>query len=196
MNPAATFRRPHPACGTLTTLRPQGYTTIRESQNAKPGPGITAVKPLRFLFVGQAKAPFYRQAEDHYLDAIGHSIATVRVVVKDARSGNPEDRRKAEGKAVLERLGARDFPVVLDGRGKMYDSPALAARLGVWVEDPGRAPCFIVGGAYGLSGEVLARAGEVISLGPGTLPHELARVVLLEQIYRGMAILRGAPYHH
>lgn len=154
------------------------------------------MKPLRFLFVGQAKAPFYRQAEDHYLDAIGHSIATVRVVVKDARSGNPEDRRKAEGKAVLERLGARDFPVVLDGRGKMYDSPALAARLGVWVEDPGRAPCFIVGGAYGLSGEVLARAGEVVSLGPGTLPHELARVVLMEQIYRGMAILRGAPYHH
>ncbi len=154
------------------------------------------MKPLRFLFVGQPKAPFFRQAEDHYLEAIGHSIAAVRVVVKDARSGNSDDRKRAEGKAVLERLGARDFPVVLDGRGKMYDSPALAARLGALLEDPGRTPCFIVGGAYGLSDAVLARAGEVVSLGPGTLPHELARVVLLEQIYRGMAILRGAPYHH
>jgi 23S rRNA (pseudouridine1915-N3)-methyltransferase len=154
------------------------------------------VKPIRFLFVGQAKTPFFRQAEDHYLEAAGHSIATVRQVVKDARSGNPEDRVRAEGREILARLAPRDFPVVLDGRGKMYDSKALAARLGAMVEDPGRAPCFIVGGAYGLSDEVLARAGEVLSLGPGTLPHELARVVLLEQVYRALSILRGAPYHH
>jgi 23S rRNA (pseudouridine1915-N3)-methyltransferase len=154
------------------------------------------VKPIRFLFVGQQKSPFFRQAEEHYLTAVGHSIATVRVVVKDARSGNAADRVRAEGRDILARLSPRDLPVVLDGRGKMYDSKALAARLAGWLEDPGRAPCCIVGGAYGLSDEVLDRAGETVSLGPGTLPHELARVVLLEQIYRGLSILRGTPYHH
>ncbi len=154
------------------------------------------MKPIRFLFVGQAKAPFFRQAEDHYLEALSRSIATVRVVVKDARSGDPATRNLAEGRGILERLGPKDFVVALDGRGKMYDSPALADRLRVLVEDPGRAPCFVVGGAYGLAAGVLARADETVSLGPGTLPHELARVVLLEQIYRAAAILRGAPYHH
>ncbi|QLA16936.1 23S rRNA (pseudouridine(1915)-N(3))-methyltransferase RlmH [Desulfolutivibrio sulfoxidireducens] len=154
------------------------------------------MKPIRFVFVGQAKAPFFRQAEDHYLEAVNRSIAATRVVVKDARAGRPAERNTAEGRGLLERLGPRDFVVVLDGRGKMYDSPGLAARLRVLVEDPGRAPCFVVGGAYGLADEVLARADEIVSLGPGTLPHELARVVLLEQIYRATAILRGAPYHH
>lgn len=162
----------------------------------KPRTEGNAVKPIRFLFVGQAKTPFFRQAEEHYLEAVGHSIATVRVVVKDARDGNPGERIRTEGRAVLERLSPKDFPVVLDGRGKMYDSKALAVRLGTMIEDPGRAPCFIVGGPYGLSDEVLDKAAEVLSLGPGTLPHELARVVLLEQVYRAMSILRGTPYHH
>ncbi len=154
------------------------------------------MKPIRFIFVGQAKAPFFKQAEDHYLEAVTRSIATLRVVVKDARSGDPAARIAAEGRGILERLGPKDFVVALDAGGKMYDSPALADRLRTLVEDPGRSPCFVVGGAYGLAAGVLGRADETVSLGPGTLPHELARVVLLEQIYRATTILRGAPYHH
>ncbi len=141
------------------------------------------MKPIRFVFVGQAKAPFFREAEDHYLEAVTRSIATLRVVVKDARAGGPAARIATEGRGILERLGPND-------------SPALADRRRTRVEDPGRSPCFVVGGAYGLAAGVLARADETVSLGPGTLPHELARVVLLEQIYRATTILRGAPYHH
>jgi 23S rRNA (pseudouridine1915-N3)-methyltransferase len=88
--------------------------------------------------------------------------------------------------------------VVLDERGDAWSSRELAAKLKAW-EDGARTPCFIVGGAFGLSDEVRERAranGALFSLGRITLPHELARVVLLEQLYRAASINKGLPYHH
>jgi len=87
--------------------------------------------------------------------------------------------------------GAPDF-VLLDVRGRTYDSPAFAR----WLEDRrqgGRDVCFVVGGPYGTE---LERCDERISFGPMTFPHQLARVMLLEQLYRAHKILAGEPYHH
>lgn len=81
-------------------------------------------------------------------------------------------------------------------QGSSYSSEEFAAGLEKWLEDPIRRPCFILGGAFGLSDEVRERCDRLISLGPMTLPHELARVVLLEQLYRAMTILKGTGYHH
>lgn len=154
------------------------------------------MKSLRLLVVGQAKAVFFRDAAAHYLTALRRYLPAEEVIVRDGKSADPERRKAEEGKAILGRLGPKDHLVVLDESGRSLASRQLAAKLTGWVEDPGRAPCFVIGGAFGLSPDVLARADTTLALGPGTLPHELARVVLYEQLYRAAAINAGAPYHH
>uniref|UniRef100_I2Q1P4 Ribosomal RNA large subunit methyltransferase H n=1 Tax=Desulfovibrio sp. U5L TaxID=596152 RepID=I2Q1P4_9BACT len=154
------------------------------------------MKPVRLLVVGAAKAPWFRAAAAHYLTALRRYLPAEEVVVRDGKAAEAARRKIEEGKTLLGKIGARDFLVVLDEAGTSLTSRALAGRLRTMVEDPGRAPSFVVGGAFGLSPEVLARADMTLALGPGTLPHELARVVLYEQLYRAAAINAGAPYHH
>jgi 23S rRNA (pseudouridine1915-N3)-methyltransferase len=84
--------------------------------------------------------------------------------------------------------------VLLDERGTEETSAALARRVARWLER-GQDVALVVGGSDGLSDAVRARADEVLALSRMTLPHRLARVVLLEQLYRAMTILRGEPYH-
>jgi 23S rRNA (pseudouridine1915-N3)-methyltransferase len=154
------------------------------------------MKPVRLLVVGAAKAPWFRDAAAHYLTALRRYLPAEEVVVRDGKASEAARRKTEEGKALLGKIGSRDFLVVLDEGGASLTSRALAGRLRTMVEDPGRAPAFVVGGAFGLSPEILARADMTLALGPGTLPHELARVVLYEQLYRAAAINAGAPYHH
>ncbi len=154
------------------------------------------MKPLRLYVVGAAKAPFLRDAAAHYLTALRRYLPAEEIVVRDGKASDAARRRDEEGKALLGRLSPRDCLVVLDEHGRSLASRELAAKLAGLIEDPGRVPCFVVGGAHGLSRAVLDRADLTLALGPGTLPHELARVVLYEQLYRAAAILAGSPYHH
>ena len=154
------------------------------------------MKTIRLLVVGAAKAPGFREAASHYLSALRRHVPVEEVVLRDGKASDRESRMAEEGRAILAKLGPRDLLVVLDENGRSLASRELASRLGQLLEDPGRRPCFVVGGAFGLSPEVLARADLTLALGPGTLPHELARVVLYEQLYRASSILAGAPYHH
>jgi len=155
------------------------------------------MKAVKCIFVGQLRTSYFREAASHYLTALRRYFPVEEVVVKDAgRARDVESRMRAEGESILSKTGPRDFLVVLDEHGKQMTSPELATRLGKWEEDPGAVPCFVIGGAFGLSKEVLGAARLSWSLGAGTLPHELARVVLLEQLYRAASILRGSPYHH
>ena len=84
--------------------------------------------------------------------------------------------------------------VALSRTGRQLDSRAFAMALDQWRQNP-RDLAFLVGGAYGLGDAVQERCDDAIRLSDLTLPHELARVVLLEQIYRGNSILKGEPYH-
>jgi 23S rRNA (pseudouridine1915-N3)-methyltransferase len=118
------------------------------------------------------------------------------VEVKEAR-GLPRERAiEQEGERILARLPAGCRAVSLDERGRTLTSEQLAKWLADRQRDATRDLRFVVGGAWGLSGGVKARCQESIRLSSMTLPHELARVLLLEQLYRAWTILRGAPYHH
>lgn len=152
---------------------------------------------VRLVFVGELKAPWAVEACKHYAQALARHVKCDVSVLKDARDAkDPEARRRKEDQALLAALGPRDRVIGLDERGRAHGSTGLAARMRSWLEDPGRAPCFVVGGPYGFGAQARERFDEVMSLGPYTLPHELARVVLLEQLYRAMTILAGHPYHH
>jgi len=155
------------------------------------------------LFVGKCREASLREAADLYALKLSRLARCEIALVKDAASALPAPEKcLREGRDLLARLDPRHLPnavvIALDERGDNWSSRELAAKLKAW-EDAARTPCFIVGGAFGLSDEVRERArsgGALFSLGRITLPHELARVVLLEQLYRAASINKGLPYHH
>lgn len=152
---------------------------------------------LRCIWIGKPKEPFFRDAAQHYLRRLQGFFTVEIVELKDAPGKLPPGERVlSEGRAILSRVGPRDRLIGLDERGEQASSRRLAERLSRWTEDANSRPCFVVGGAFGLSDEVRAAAHGLLSLGTLTLPHELARVVLLEQLYRAATILKGLPYHH
>jgi 23S rRNA (pseudouridine1915-N3)-methyltransferase len=123
-----------------------------------------------------------------------------RLEVHEVREagGDPSRKREAlakEAEAILRLLPASAFVCALDREGKPLSSPALAR----FIEErrqSGRDLWLVVGGPFGLDGSVLERADADLSFGPITLPHQLARVVLLEQLFRAHKILSGEPYHY
>ena len=130
------------------------------------------------LAVGKLKPPFTDDA-DHFLKLV-RPHARVEVIEV------PHDER------LPKRIPERAFVCALDERGRQFDSVAFAR----WLEErrqAGRDLCFVLGGPFGLE---LERADETLSLGKLTLPYQLARVVLLEQLFRAHKILAGEPYHH
>ena len=114
-------------------------------------------------------------------------------VVGEGR-GSPGEIKRREADALLAALPDRALTVALDLGGVAPSSAAVATRLALWLES-GRCVCFLIGGAEGLDGRVIARADHVLSLGPLTWPHLLVRVMLAEQLFRARAIALGHPYH-
>jgi len=151
------------------------------------------------LFVGKCREAALREAAALYEQKLARLARCEIHLVKDAPAAlPPQEKSRRASQELLARLDARHLPVALDETGELWSSRELAARLRAW-EAAARTPCFLVGGAYGLTDEVRERArrsGALFSLGRITLPHELARVVLLEQLYRAASINKGLPYHH
>lgn len=151
---------------------------------------------ITLVAVGRLKERFWSEAAAEYLKRLG-PYATVRVVeVADRDSGRDAARALAEeGADVLRAVAPGSHVVALEIDGAARGSEAFAAHLARLALDGRSDITFVIGGSVGLSAQVLERADERMSLGPMTLPHNLARVVLLEQLYRAFRINRGEPYH-
>lgn len=152
---------------------------------------------LTIVAVGRLKERFWREAAEEYLKRLG-PYATVRVaevVDRDPSRGGEERARAEEGADVLRAIPDGAHVIALDLTGTQSSSERFAAHLAGLGMTGSSSVAFVVGGSTGLDGPVLARANERLSLGAMTLPHNLARVVLLEQIYRAFRINRGEPYH-
>ena len=150
---------------------------------------------LRLLAIGKDRSGLYAPAVEEYAKRLARYVRFELVELPEARkhAGTPRAKEE-EGSALLARLDPREHVVALDERGKEYTSVELARRVEAW-QGQGRDVALLVGGSDGLSPEVLARAQEKLSLSRFTLAHRLARLVLVEQLYRAMTILRGEPYH-
>lgn len=124
------------------------------------------------------------------------SIEITEVAEEDMNRRSREEVLAAEGERILKRLPAEAYVVCLDReRGKEHPSEGLARRLEALGVSGRSHVALVIGGPLGLSSEVLQRADELWSFGEVTLPHALARVVLLEQLYRAVKIERGEKYH-
>jgi len=130
-----------------------------------------------------------------YAKRMPRAVRIELAALKPAQRGGPVQRvLEAEGERIFAALPAGCVKVVLDERGALFDTLALARRVERW-RDTSRHVAFIVGGADGLAQTVKNSADLVWSLSPLTLPHGLARVVLAEQLYRAVSILHNHPYH-
>jgi 23S rRNA (pseudouridine1915-N3)-methyltransferase len=114
--------------------------------------------------------------------------------VKRGKSVNVQQAMQQESKKILDKIPAGTRRVVLDERGRLLDTAALAQRLKAWLQ-AGNDVALLVGGADGLSAECKATADETWSLSPLTLPHPLVRVIVAEALYRAWSVLRNHPYH-
>lgn len=138
--------------------------------------------------VGKLKESFWKDAVAEYLKRLG---GYAKVEVRELADSNLE----RESAALLAALPERDPVVLLDVRGKETSSEGIAHLIEGYALGGASRLSFVIGGSDGVSEAVKRRANARISFGPITLPHNLARVVLMEQIYRAFKIMRGEPYH-
>jgi len=149
---------------------------------------------LTVLAVGKLR-PAFREAADEYLRRLRRYGPVEEHEVREAsKAPSPAEAVRQEGERLRQRIESGTLLVGLDREGTALASEALAARLDRW-RQAARPLALLVGGSHGLDAGLLQSCQERWSLGPATLPHELARVVAYEQLYRAWTILRGEPYH-
>lgn len=151
-----------------------------------------------FLFPGRTSEKYLAEGISDYAGRLGRFVQVEIVELRDraARSLPPDDFRRQEARLLLERCANASWVVALDAGGRELDSPGLAELLGR-MEDAGhRSVHFVLGGHLGLHEEVRRRADLVLSLSRLTFTHEMARLILLEQLYRGWMIKAGRSYHN
>ena len=143
--------------------------------------------------IGRAARGPERDLYDHYAGRIRWPL-TLREL-DEKRKLPPAQLMQHEGELLLQAAPAGAILVALDRRGKVLDSEAFAARLSQWRDSSASDVAFLVGGADGHAEPLLKKAALVLSFGPMTWPHLLARGMLAEQIYRAQQLLAGHPYH-
>lgn len=155
---------------------------------------------VRIICVGKLKERYFEDACAEFQKRLGRYVSLEIVEVADEKapeSLHPADEdlvREKEGKRILKAIGPKDFTVALAIDGKQMSSEAFAAYLGER-ETEARPLTFVIGGSLGLSPEVYARADAKISFSKMTFPHRIARLLLLEQLYRGCKIRAHEAYH-
>lgn len=153
---------------------------------------------IRVVAVGKLKEKFWKDACAEYAKRLSGYAQVEMIEVPDAdpaRTGGTEAAKEKEGAAVLSRIPEKSHVILLAIEGKQRRSEETAARLKELMVSGKGDITFVIGGSDGSSREVYDRADELLSFGKITLPHNLARVVLLEQVYRAFKIIRGEPYH-
>ena len=151
---------------------------------------------IRIAAVGRVKEPHWRAACDEYLKRL-RPYANIEVAeIPDRDIGTDSARAIAsEGADLLRAVPDASYLIVLDLGGRQLTSEQFSGHIAELMVRGRSDVTFAIGGSAGLAPEVLARANESLSLSKMTLPHQLARVVLLEQIYRAFRIMRNEPYH-
>jgi len=151
--------------------------------------------------VGRLKAGPERELSARYLDrfsktgtALGFEFSRV-IETPESRASSAETRKREEAAALEKSLHAGTALMLLDERGKTYDSEQFAAMLSRWNDAGKRDLVIAIGGADGHDSGLRQRADAVISLGKMTWPHQLVRILLAEQLYRAATLLAGHPYH-
>mgnify|MGYP004456465447 CR=1 FL=1 len=156
---------------------------------------------ISLIAMGNCKEAHFRDACKEYQKRLSSFCTLTVIELSPRRIANRENEKElanalcAEGKAILEKIPSGAYVVPLCVEGKTMDSIALSAQIVSLPLKGFSKVCFVIGSSHGLANEVKQRGNLKLSLSPLTLPHELARVVLLEQLYRAFCIAKGTKYH-
>ena len=152
---------------------------------------------IEFWQIGKTERGWVDDGCQIYAARLKRYAAFEQVVLPDSREkGEPDFLKKKEGESVLKKLSDGDLLVLLDEKGAEFGSVELADWLEKRLASGKKRLVFLVGGAFGFSAEIYARADFQVSLSRLTFPHQLVRVLFLEQLYRAFSILGNEPYHN
>lgn len=149
------------------------------------------------ISTGKVRQSFILAGEREYLQRVksGLRLEVTELGLEAPDSMGAEEVREREGKEILKRLKGYDYVIALDERGQRLTSEKFSRLLESRMNAGTKAVGIMIGGAYGLSESVRQRADYVLSLSDLTLPHQLARLVIVEQCYRAFTMLKGISYH-
>ena len=146
---------------------------------------------FRFVWIGKTKEKNWRALQEEYLKRLSFFVKFEITEIKDSAA---HENSETEGKRILENLNHSSFVCLLDVVGNESSSYELAGTIEKWQNRGLKEIAFVIGGASGVSSEVVEKADYSLSLSRLTLTHEMARVVLIEQLYRAFTIIKGFPY--
>ena len=149
------------------------------------------------LSVGRVRQRFVLDAEGEYLQRIKGSfqVDLVELGMESPESMKPAEVQAREAEEVLKKIKNYDYLVVLDERGKEMSSKALSEFIQTRMNSGIKSVCFVIGGAYGFAEKVRQEADLILSLSALTFPHQLTRMLLVEQLYRSHTLIKGISYH-
>lgn len=154
---------------------------------------------ITLLTTGKTDIQWVREGMKIYISRLGHYInfsVTEIPELKNASSLGKEQVKTKEGELILKAIKPSDDVILLDEHGKEYSSVEWARALERRISNSGRDMVFVIGGAYGFSGQVYDRSNGLVSLSKMTFSHQMVRVIFIEQLYRAFTIMKGEPYHH
>jgi 23S rRNA (pseudouridine1915-N3)-methyltransferase len=154
---------------------------------------------IHFWSVGKSHESFVKEGVEMFTKRISNYFSVQWNIIpmpKNAGIMEGEMLKIKEGEVILSLLGKDDYLILLDERGKSINSEALAKFLEQRTVESVKNVIFLIGGAYGVSMEVMQRANFKWSLSPLVFPHQLVRLILAEQVYRACSIMRNEKYHH
>ena len=154
---------------------------------------------IKLIAVGKTDHNALQTLIDDYTKRLSHYIKFEYAIIpdiKNAKNLSENQQKQKEGELILAKTKSSDFLILLDEKGKAFNSVAFSKYLQKHLNSGVKQVTFVIGGPYGFSDEVYHRANSKISLSNMTFSHQMVRLFFIEQLYRGFTILKNEPYHH
>ena len=154
---------------------------------------------ILLLVIGKTDDDYLITGIKKYVGRLGHYVSFEMKEIPDIRNRktlSEEQQKKSESFLLLSQFQAGDYIILLDENGKQFTSVEFSENLEKLMASGSKRIVFVIGGPYGFSQDVYAKANAKMSLSPMTFSHQMVRLIFVEQLYRAFTILKGEPYHH
>jgi 23S rRNA (pseudouridine1915-N3)-methyltransferase len=151
---------------------------------------------LLLIFVGRTQEEYLNEGIEEYLERISRYAKIDVLVVKNSAQKIPDKAMKEEEINIVSKISPGDYMVIMDERGSEINSRKFSDLMQKWIPQGKGRIVFIIGGAFGISPDLKAKAKYVLSMSKFTFTHQMVRLFLVEQIYRALTISRNEKYHH
>lgn len=161
--------------------------------------GVFLKMKILLLVIGKTDDDYLITGIKKYVGRLGHYVSFEMKEIPDIRNRktlSEEQQKKSESFLLLSQFQAGDYIILLDENGKQFTSVDFSENLEKLMASGSKRIVFVIGGPYGFSQDVYAKANAKMSLSPMTFSHQMVRLIFVEQLYRAFTILKGEPYHH